>query len=94
MESSFGTLPGFDSSMLADLSNFPGMDEAFAMEEMSRLCHSSDYDLIVYDTAPTGHTLKALSAPDYLNTFLLKVLRMKAKIENLKGFFYQERKYL
>ena len=42
------------------------------MEEMSRLCHSSDYDLIVYDTAPTGH-LKALSAPDYLNTFLLKV---------------------
>tara|TARA_B100000614_G_scaffold45932_2_gene39003 strand:+ start:645 stop:1790 length:1146 start_codon:yes stop_codon:yes gene_type:complete len=90
MESSFGTLPGFDSSMLADLSNFPGMDEAFAMEEMSRLCHSSDYDLIVYDTAPTGHTLKALSAPDYLNTFLLKVLRMKAKIENLKGFFIKK----
>ena len=66
------------------------MDEAFAMEEMSRLCHSSDYDLIVYDTAPTGHTLKALSAPDYLNTFLLKVLRMKAKIENLKGFFIKK----
>jgi anion-transporting ArsA/GET3 family ATPase len=83
MESSFGTLPGFDSSMLADLSNFPGMDEAFAMEEIERLCCSVDYDLIVFDTAPTGHTLKALSAPDYLNTFLLKVLRMKAKIEKV-----------
>lgn len=90
MESSFGTLPGFDSSMLADLSNFPGMDEAFAMEEIERLCCSVDYDLIVFDTAPTGHTLKALSAPDYLNTFLLKVLRMKAKIENVKGFFIKK----
>ena len=40
MESSFGTLPGFDSSMLSDLSNFPGMDEAFAMEEVERLCSS------------------------------------------------------
>lgn len=90
MESSFGTLPGFDSSMLSDLSNFPGMDEAFAMEEVERLCSSCDYDLIVFDTAPTGHTLKALSAPDYLNTFMLKVLRMKAKIENIKGFFLRK----
>ena len=90
MEKSFGSLPGFDSSMLSDLSNFPGMDEAFAMEEIERLCASADYDVIVFDTAPTGHTLKALSAPDYLNTFLLKVLRMKAKIENLKGFFIKK----
>tara|TARA_R110002074_G_scaffold19413_2_gene61816 strand:- start:486 stop:1649 length:1164 start_codon:yes stop_codon:yes gene_type:complete len=90
MESSFGSLPGFDSSMLSDLSNFPGMDEAFAMEEIERLCASADWDVIVFDTAPTGHTLKALSAPDYLNTFLLKVLRMKAKIENLKGFFIKK----
>ena len=35
---------------------------------MSRLCHSSDYDLIVYDTAPTGHTL-ALSHPIILTHF-------------------------
>ena len=84
MESSFGTLPGFDSSMLSDLSNFPGMDEAFAMEEVERLCSSADYDLIVFDTAPTGHTLKALSAPDYLNTFLLKVfVLLKSKFPHL-----------
>jgi anion-transporting ArsA/GET3 family ATPase len=76
--------------MLSDLSNFPGMDEAFALEEINRLCLSTDYDVVVFDTAPTGHTLKALSAPDYLNTFLLKILRMKAKIENLKGFFIKK----
>mgnify|MGYP001201854447 CR=1 FL=1 len=51
MEKSFGTLPGFDSSMLSDLSNFPGMDEAFAMEEIQRLCLSADYDVIVFDGA-------------------------------------------
>ena len=90
MEKSFGSLPGFDSSMMSDLANFPGMDEAFALEEINRLCLSTEYDLVVFDTAPTGHTLKALSAPDYLNTFLLKILRMKAKIENLKGFFIRK----
>jgi arsenite-transporting ATPase len=90
MNKSFGSLPGFDGSMLSDLSNFPGMDEAFALEEINRLCLSTDYDVVVFDTAPTGHTLKALSAPDYLNTFLLKILRMKAKIENLKGFFIKK----
>lgn len=90
MEKSFGSLPGFDGSMLSDLSNFPGMDEAFALEEINRLCLSTEYDVVVFDTAPTGHTLKALSAPDYLNTFLLKILRMKAKIENLKGFFIKK----
>ena len=90
MDKSFGSLPGFDSSMLSELSKFPGMDEAFALEEINRLCSGTDYDLIVFDTAPTGHTLKALSAPDYLNTFLLKILRMKAKIENLKGFFIKK----
>ena len=47
--------------------------------------------LIVFDTAPTGHTLKALIRTRLiLNTFLLKVLRMKAKIENIKGFFIEK----
>ena len=42
--------------------------------------------MIVFDTAPTGHTLKALTAPDAMNTFLLRILRMKAKIERMKSF--------
>ncbi len=82
--------PGFDVELLSDWASFPGMDEVFALEELLHLVRGIEYDLIVFDTAPTGHTLKALTAPDYLNTFLLRILRMKSKIENLKTMFLKK----
>lgn len=91
METMFSkSLPGFDTSLMTEWANFPGMDEVFALEEVHNLMLGVKYDIIVFDTAPTGHTLKALTAPDYLNTFLLKMLRMKAKLENLKGLFLRK----
>jgi len=50
-----------DVDALLDLS-IPGVDELMGMLEIDRLARS--YDLIVVDTAPTGHTLRLLSAPD------------------------------
>ncbi|MGH9144331.1 MAG: ArsA family ATPase, partial [Vicinamibacterales bacterium] len=44
--------------------SIPGVDELMAMIEIDRLAAPSRYDLIVVDTAPTGHTLRLLSAPD------------------------------
>jgi len=76
----------FDSEIFGDWANFPGMDEVFALEEIQSLTQGIDYDIIVFDTAPTGHTLKALTTPDAMNTFLLRILRMKAKIERMKTF--------
>lgn len=85
-------LPGLDSELFSDMAGFPGMDEYFALEEILRLTQSCDYDVVVFDTAPTGHTLRALTAPDYIKTFLLKILRMKAKIENFKGVLFKRDK--
>ena len=82
--------PGFDSELLTDWASFPGMDEVFALEEIMHLVQSVEYDLIVFDTAPTGHTLKALTTPESINSFLLRILRMKARIENVKGFFLKK----
>ena len=50
-----------------------------------------EYDLIVFDTAPTGHTLKALTAPDTIKEMLLKIRRMKKKISGklLKGIVFK-----
>lgn len=93
MEASFSKLiPGFDVDLLSETAMFPGMDEYFALEEILNLIQSAEYDIIVFDTAPTGHTLKALTAPDYIRTFILRILRMKAKIENLKGFVWKKDK--
>ena len=82
--------PGFDTEILSDWAAFPGMDEVFALEELMHLVQGVEYDLIVFDTAPTGHTLKALTAPDALNRFLLRMLRMKARIENIKSIFLRK----
>jgi len=46
--------------------SLPGMDEVMAIIEMSNLLKSDEYDLIIFDTAPTGHTLNLLKLPDLL----------------------------
>ena len=43
--------------------SIPGVDELTAMIAIDRLAAPSRYDLVVVDTAPTGHTLRLLSAP-------------------------------
>ena len=86
-------MPGFDADLFTDMAMFPGIDEFFALEEILKLVQSCEYDLVIFDTAPTGHTLRALTAPDYIKTFLLKILRMKAKIENLKGILFRKKRY-
>jgi arsenite-transporting ATPase len=52
-----------DVDALLDLS-IPGVDELMGMIEIDRLAARSSYDLIVVDTAPTGHTLRLLAAPE------------------------------
>ena len=84
-------IPAFDMDILQDMAGFPGMDEYFAMDEVYRLLTEGKYDAIVFDTAPTGHTIKMLTAPDSIRSFILRILRMRAKIENIKGFLFRKK---
>jgi arsenite-transporting ATPase len=52
-----------DVDGLLDLS-MPGVDELMGILEITRLASAPLYDLIVVDTAPTGHMLRLLSAPE------------------------------
>ena len=54
----------------------PGLDEAIAIAKVVQLLDSEEYaayDRVVFDTAPTGHTLRLLSLPDFLDTGIGKV---------------------
>jgi arsenite-transporting ATPase len=52
-----------DVEELLDLS-IPGIDELVGLLEITRLSRSGLADLIVVDTAPTGHTLRLLASPE------------------------------
>lgn len=56
------------------LGNVPGMDEALSFIEILRQLDNLSYDVIVFDTAPTGHTLRLLSLPHVLNNGIGKLL--------------------
>jgi arsenite/tail-anchored protein-transporting ATPase len=46
--------------------NIPGIDEALGFLALIKKIEKMDYSLIIFDTAPTGHTLKLLSYPKVL----------------------------
>jgi arsenite-transporting ATPase len=46
--------------------SLPGIDELAGLLEIARFGRSGRYDLVVVDTAPTGHTLRMLATPDML----------------------------
>src|SRR5690349_1024922 len=48
----------------------PGMAEVAALLALSDLLASGDYDEIVVDTAPLGHTLRLFSLPEHFARFL------------------------
>ncbi|EER09929.1 arsenical pump-driving ATPase, putative [Perkinsus marinus ATCC 50983] len=55
------------------ISGIPGIDEATALSSVVDLLEGGHYDIIVFDTAPTGHTLKLLQLPDILQAGLTKL---------------------
>jgi arsenite/tail-anchored protein-transporting ATPase len=52
-----------DVEALLDLS-IPGVDELVALLEITRLANPHATDCVVVDTAPTGHALRMLAAPE------------------------------
>jgi arsenite-transporting ATPase len=52
-----------DVDALMNLS-LPGIDELVGLLEISWIATAKRYELIVVDTAPTGHTLRLLAAPE------------------------------
>lgn len=75
----------------------PGLDEAIAISKVMQFLESQEYNMftrIVFDTAPTGHTLRLLSLPDFLDKSIGKLLKLRQKIASatsaIKSVFGQE----
>ena len=59
----------------------PGIDELFGM--LSVVDARADYDVIVVDTAPTGHALRLLEMPDAAREWVQVLLRVLLKYRSL-----------
>jgi arsenite-transporting ATPase len=61
----------------------PGIDEIAAIDKFLHYMRSSDYDAVIFDTAPTGHTLRFLSLPDVLDSWVGKMIMIRMKLEGM-----------
>lgn len=82
------TAQGGLNSMLKELgSTIPGTDEALSFAEIMKSVDSMDYDIVVFDTAPTGHTLRLLSFPRAMETAFKKFSAVKDMMMGMAGRF-------
>ncbi|MFX0039077.1 MAG: ArsA family ATPase [Promethearchaeota archaeon] len=66
--------------------NPPGIDEALAFGKILEFIETEhDFDLVIFDTAPTGHTLRFLGLPETLSGWIGKLIKMRMKIGNMFG---------
>jgi arsenite-transporting ATPase len=67
---------GFMKDLMASV---PGIDEATSFGEVIKSLDEYNFSLIIFDTAPTGHTLRLLNFPNILEKGLVKLIELKDK---------------
>jgi len=74
--------------MMQDLAfAIPGIDEAMSFAEVLKQVKSLSYETIIFDTAPTGHTLRFLQFPSVLEKALAKVSQLSSQYGPLLNGF-------
>ena len=63
----------------------PGIDEIAAFDKFLKYMQSNEYDVVIFDTAPTGHALRFLSLPNVLDSWVGKLIKMRMKISAVTG---------
>uniref|UniRef100_F1L9I5 ATPase ASNA1 homolog n=1 Tax=Ascaris suum TaxID=6253 RepID=F1L9I5_ASCSU len=79
-----GDMLGMGRQVLQELAGgLPGIDEAMSFSQMIKLIQSMDFEVVVFDTAPTGHTLRLLHFPDIIENTLGKFLNLQSSFAPL-----------
>lgn len=62
----------------------PGMQEAALMERIAEVVEQGvkDYDLIVFDTAPSGHTARLMALPEMMSAWTEGLIKRQGKADS------------
>jgi arsenite/tail-anchored protein-transporting ATPase len=83
----------FDQEDIAgffDLS-LPGMDEVMAVMEIADLLKEGTYDIVIVDTAPTGHTVRMLNLPEQMLKWIETMDLMQHKHRYMSEVFSKKK---
>lgn len=61
----------------------PGLDEVMALTEVMKFLTQNDYDILILDSAPTGHLLRLLELPGILDDWLKVFFQILLKYKNM-----------
>lgn len=75
------------SDQLDVMSSSPGIDEVAAFEKFMEYMTSDEYDVVIFDTAPTGHTLRLLSFPEMMDSWMGKLIKTKTQLGQMASKF-------
>ena len=65
------------------MGNLPGIDELISLTKIVRITETQHFDTVIFDTAPTGHTLRLLSIPASFQNILRQLIQMKSFVGGL-----------
>lgn len=75
-----GLEDAFDVTSMA-----PGVDEIAAFDKFLKFMNSEEYDVIIFDTAPTGHALRFLSFPEVMDSWVGKMIKIRMRLSGMTG---------
>ncbi len=81
-------LGGQDPELNASEMVLPGLDGAMAFDELLKHLENPDWDVIVFDTAPTGHTLRFLALPEIIEKWADKIIRMHRLTGGIRALMF------
>ena len=61
----------------------PGTDELAVIDLFAEYMDQDRWEVVVFDTAPTGHTLRLLELPDVMDTTVGKLLSVRSQISSV-----------
>ena len=66
----------------------PGLDEALAFDELLKHIEDLRWDVVVFDTAPTGHTLRFLALPELIDAWSDRLLRLMRASGGIRSMLF------